>query len=35
VRYLFESKFGKNRIKSGGELTSVAKGLALRGARND
>jgi hypothetical chaperone protein len=29
VRYVFESMFGSGRIKSGGELTSVAKGLAL------
>jgi hypothetical chaperone protein len=30
VRRLFESRFGAARIHSGGELTSVAKGLALR-----
>jgi hypothetical chaperone protein len=29
VRRLFESRFGASRIRSGGELTSVAKGLAL------
>jgi hypothetical chaperone protein len=30
VRRLFEDRFGAARIRSGGELTSVAKGLALR-----
>jgi hypothetical chaperone protein len=30
VRRLFEARFGASRIYSGGELTSVAKGLALR-----
>jgi hypothetical chaperone protein len=30
VRRLFEARFGPARIRSGGELTSVAKGLALR-----
>jgi hypothetical chaperone protein len=30
VRRLFEARFGAARIRSGGELTSVAKGLALR-----
>jgi hypothetical chaperone protein len=30
VRGLFERRFGPNRIRSGGELTSVASGLALR-----
>jgi hypothetical chaperone protein len=30
VRRLFEARFGAARIHSGGELTSVAKGLALR-----
>ena len=30
VRRLFEARFGASRIHSGGELTSVAKGLALR-----
>jgi hypothetical chaperone protein len=30
VRHLFEARFGAARIRSGGELTSVAKGLALR-----
>jgi hypothetical chaperone protein len=33
VRYVFESMFGSRRIKSGGELTSVAKGLALCAAK--
>ncbi len=30
VRRLFEARFGTSRLRSGGELTSVAKGLALR-----
>jgi hypothetical chaperone protein len=30
VRRLFEARFGAARLRSGGELTSVAKGLALR-----
>jgi hypothetical chaperone protein len=30
VRQLFEARFGVSRIHSGGELTAVAKGLALR-----
>jgi hypothetical chaperone protein len=30
VRRLFEARFGAERLRSGGELTSVAKGLALR-----
>ena len=30
VRRLFEARFGASRLRSGGELTSVAKGLALR-----
>jgi hypothetical chaperone protein len=30
VRRLFEARFGAARLHSGGELTSVAKGLALR-----
>ena len=30
VRHLFESRFGAARIRGGNELTSVAKGLALR-----
>jgi hypothetical chaperone protein len=30
VRQLFEDKFSPNRLRSGGELTSVARGLALR-----
>lgn len=29
VRRVFESKFGPGRVRGGGELTSVAKGLAL------
>ena len=31
VRRIFEVRFGTERIHSGGELTSVASGLALRG----
>jgi hypothetical chaperone protein len=30
VRRLFEARFGASRLRSGGELTAVAKGLALR-----
>jgi hypothetical chaperone protein len=30
VRRLFEARFGAERLRGGGELTSVAKGLALR-----
>jgi hypothetical chaperone protein len=30
VQALFETRFGATRIRRGGELTSVAKGLALR-----
>lgn len=30
VRRLFEDKFSPDRLRSGGELTSVARGLALR-----
>ncbi|HEX9871536.1 MAG TPA: Hsp70 family protein, partial [Candidatus Tectomicrobia bacterium] len=30
VRRLFEARFGAARLRRGGELTSVAKGLALR-----
>jgi hypothetical chaperone protein len=32
VRHIFESRFGKDRIRSGNEFTSVAHGLALRAA---
>jgi hypothetical chaperone protein len=31
VRRIFESRFGAGRVRSGGEFTSVARGLALRG----
>ncbi len=31
VRRIFESRFGQEKIRSGGEFTSVASGLALRG----
>jgi hypothetical chaperone protein len=30
VRHLFEQRFGADRLRGGGELTTVAKGLALR-----
>ena len=30
VRRLFEERFGADRLRTGGELTSVASGLALR-----
>jgi hypothetical chaperone protein len=32
VRALFEKRFGEEKLRSGGELTSVASGLALRAA---
>jgi len=32
VRRIFTSRFGKDRIRGGNEFTSVAQGLALRGA---
>jgi hypothetical chaperone protein len=32
VRRIFETRFGAERLRSGGELTSVASGLALRAA---
>jgi hypothetical chaperone protein len=32
VRRLFEERFGAEKLRSGGELTSVASGLALRAA---
>jgi len=31
VRRIFEARFGPDRVKTGNEFTSVAKGLALRG----
>jgi hypothetical chaperone protein len=34
VRRIFESRFGASRIKSGGEFTSVARGLALKASAN-
>jgi hypothetical chaperone protein len=30
VRHIFERRFGKERLRAGAELTSVASGLALR-----
>ncbi|MBX9456229.1 MAG: Hsp70 family protein [Rhizobium sp.] len=35
VRRIFESRFEADRIESGGELLSIAHGLALIGARDD
>lgn len=35
IRSLFESRFAKDRIESGGELLSIAHGLALIGDRDD
>ncbi|MQW88404.1 Hsp70 family protein [Sinorhizobium saheli] len=35
VRRLFENRFGRERIESGGELLSIAHGLALIGERED
>jgi hypothetical chaperone protein len=31
VRRIFEEKFGAERVRTGGEFTSVARGLALSG----
>jgi hypothetical chaperone protein len=30
VRRIFSSRFGEQNVRSGGEFTSVARGLALR-----
>jgi hypothetical chaperone protein len=30
VRRIFSSRFGESKIETGGEFTSVARGLALR-----
>jgi hypothetical chaperone protein len=35
VRKIFENRFDPDRIESGGELLSIAHGLALIGARDD
>jgi hypothetical chaperone protein len=35
VRTIFERRFGPQRVAAGGELTSIAQGLALIGARDD
>ena len=35
IRALFQRRFGEDRIASGGELTSIAHGLALIGAEQD
>jgi hypothetical chaperone protein len=34
VRRIFETRFGKDRIRGGNEFTSVAHGLALRAAES-
>jgi hypothetical chaperone protein len=34
VRKIFETRFGKDRLRAGGEMISVASGLALRAASN-
>lgn len=34
VRRIFESRFGPERIRTGSEFTSVARGLALQAAKN-
>ena len=34
VRYIFESRFGRDRMRGGNEFTSVARGLALRAAES-
>ena len=35
IRAMFERRFGPERIASGGELTSIAHGLALIGEEDD
>jgi hypothetical chaperone protein len=35
VRSLFDRRFGMERIASGGELTSIAHGLAMIGAHSE
>ena len=35
IRAMFERRFGSERIATGGELTSIAHGLALIGAEDD
>jgi hypothetical chaperone protein len=35
IRALFDRRFGQERIATGGELTSIAHGLALIGEEND
>lgn len=34
VRRIFESRFGRQKIRTGGEFTSVARGLALKAAQS-
>ncbi|MNL82646.1 hypothetical protein D3C87_2100740 [compost metagenome] len=35
IRRIFEDRFASDRIESGGELLSIAHGLALIGERDD
>jgi hypothetical chaperone protein len=35
IRRIFEDRFGRERIASGNELTSIAHGLALIGEEED
>ena len=35
IRAIFDRRFGSERIAAGGELTSIAHGLALIGAEPD
>ena len=35
IRRLFDERFGEERIATGGELTSIAHGLALIGQQDD
>jgi hypothetical chaperone protein len=35
VRRIFEARFGADRVRTGNEFTSVARGLALRAAEMD
>ena len=35
IRAIFDRRFGEERIATGGELTSIAHGLALIGAESD
>jgi hypothetical chaperone protein len=35
IRRIFSERFGEGKIESGGELTSIAHGLALIGLEDD